>query len=583
MKKLFALVLVCLLLTACGAGDVEPAETTENPNGLYLPDSTVELQTGGAVRAYPLKSGGTKVLAPMGGKLLLLQEDGMLTALAGDLCQTAAMLQTEKNLTAAEAEYDICETGIAYYCENRRQVVRLNQWLQQTATYDLPENIQGRPAISLKKQEIYYFSDKTLRALSMQTGISRLLRTFTDEASALTGVYFDGAVLSCSINGQTQYISSQTGQTLRTDQALMELHTHADRYLATRMDGQVLQQIFGTLSTEAKSLYAEEGKLVTALPLNGAVRYTAEETGLSLRFYDLTSGKQTAAVMLEGVPDPVAWCADSQYIWFVAGNKENQVLYRWDMSQSPAEDEAVYTGALYTAQSPDRGGLARCQKRVDELNNTYGVRIRIWQDAVLQTGEYTMIPEHQVAAIERFLDELETLLPQFPAKFLQKTVEAGWVRVCFVRSIEGGESNVQYWAEGDCYIAISQAGDVKTAFLQGLAYGIDSHVLGNSRDFDTWNALNPQGFAYGLTDYSYLEGESRAFVDADSMRNPHEDRSRMIACAMAEGNQSLFESQIMQNKLLRICQGIREAYGLEKSKDSFFWEQYLNQSLAYTK
>jgi hypothetical protein len=29
--------------------------------------------------------------------------------------------------------------------------------------------------------------------------------------------------------------------------------------------------------------------------------------------------------------------------------------------------------------------------------------------------------------------------------------------------------------------------------------------------------------------------------------------------------------------------GIREAFDLEKSKDTFPWEQYLKESLAYTK
>jgi hypothetical protein len=44
----------------------------------------------------------------------------------------------------------------------------------------------------------------------------------------------------------------------------------------------------------------------------------------------------------------------------------------------------------------------------------------------------------------------------------------------------------------------------------------------------------------------------------------------------------MFASAIMQEKLLRVCTGIREAYGLEKKTDTYVWEQYLKTSLAYT-
>jgi len=101
-----------------------------------------------------------------------------------------------------------------------------------------------------------------------------------------------------------------------------------------------------------------------------------------------------------------------------------------------------------------------------------------------------------------------------------------------------------------------------------------------------------KGFAYDL-DYTatairqdaanYLSGENRAFVDQMSMSFPQEDRSRMLYYAMGEGNEDFFTSQIMQAKLLRLCEGIREGYGLEKKSETYFWEQYLNQSLAYQK
>jgi hypothetical protein len=39
----------------------------------------------------------------------------------------------------------------------------------------------------------------------------------------------------------------------------------------------------------------------------------------------------------------------------------------------------------------------------------------------------------------------------------------------------------------------------------------------------------------------------------------------------------------MQAKLKLLCLGIREAYGLEKSAETYLWEQYLTESLAYSR
>ena len=52
---------------------------------------------------------------------------------------------------------------------------------------------------------------------------------------------------------------------------------------------------------------------------------------------------------------------------------------------------------------------------------------------------------------------------------------------------------------------------------------------------------------------------------------------------MTPGNEHYFQSKTMQAKLMQICLGIREAFGLKKSPEVFLWEQYLKDSLAYTK
>ncbi len=593
MKKLLVFILLCLVLTACGGQQEATDATTEVTAppviGLYDAENPIEKATNGAVRAYLLDGNDHTGLLNIGDKLVLFS-DNKLTLLQGDVCEIMMQRDVPELIYPAHISVSAADTGMAYYETENNQIVLLNPHLQQSKVYELPESLQGKPAICLSSQQAYYCDGQELRSLDLQTGISRLIRTFTEERVELFGIYFEGRVLGCEIyageSSNRVYISTENGKTLSEDKGIYNLKTMGDQYFTERIDGPVNQRIFGTLNENAKSLNLDNAVdfLVAALPMNGVVRYYSDDIGLQLSFYNLESGLKTSAVTLEGVSQPVAFHSDDRYVWMIAIENEKQVLYRWDPSISAVADETVYTGPLYTYQNPNTEGLAQLKKRVEEMNQNYGVRIAIWEDAMKTSGNYTFKPEHQVSAISAKLDELETVLAQFPKKFLQVTVEAGWIRICLVRSIESGEPYVQYWSGGDCYGAISMETDIVAAFLQCAAYGIDSHVMGNSRDFDTWSNLNPAGFTYGYeVNPKYLEGESQAFVDAQSMENPHKDRSAIIACAMMEGNAEMFATTTMQAKLLRVCEGIREAYGLEKSTETYIWEQYLNKSLAYTK
>ena len=167
-------------------------------------------------------------------------------------------------------------------------------------------------------------------------------------------------------------------------------------------------------------------------------------------------------------------------------------------------------------------------------------------------------------------------------------MEAGWIRIALVRDIAGGADWAQFWEGKDCWVILSAETDVASCLVQGIAYGVDAHVLGNSREFDTWAEMNPRGFDYTYSAHvtgntNYLTETNRAFVDLQSMTYPHEDRCRVFYNAMLPENSDMFRSPVMQAKLLQLCRGIREGYNLEKSPDTYLWEQYLQVSLAYEK
>lgn len=608
MKRLLLILLAALLLAGCSRE--QPAQQTETTEpttatesvptqatepGLYIPNSSVEQQTGGAVRAYELPTGQWFGLSSVGAQLLLEGRNTMML-LSGDESCIAA--KTVTDTLSAGSETDTYTTGVAYYAADSRKVIVLDSRLQKTAQLELPDTVVGTPVISLIRNEVYYFTGAEIRAMNITTGISRLLRQQSNVDALLPDDYFDGNVLSCRIKDSNEavrieYFSSETGQTFSQEQNILEMRTVKDRYFIHRMDSQVHQMIFGTRGGEPQSFLAalpKEGGLVPGLEMNSMVSYEETEDGLALSFYNLATGKRTAQTIITGIQSPAAIHCDGAYVWILAAEGEKQTLFRWDISKSPVTDETVYTGPFYNPGNPDAEGLKECQKLADAYTKQYGVKLNIWQNAVRVTGEYTVTAEHQPQVIKDVLEKLQPTLALFPESFLLKTVEAGWIQISLVRSIEGDRDWVHFWEGGDCHILVSSQTDAVDAFTQGVAYAIDSHVLGNSRDFDfdRWNPLNPAGFTYANSydvkpKKEYLEGNTRAFTDEMAMSYIHEDRCRIFYNAMLEGNADMFKAPTMQAKLRRLCMGIREAYGLQKSENSYAWEQYLQTSLAYVK
>lgn len=598
MKRLLVILMVVLLLVGCGKKTppavTEPTNSEEQDYGLYEPGSSVEQGTEGAVRQYKLPEDTYFGLTGIGGNVLAMGQKGM-TMLTGDLAQGVTSLETTELFAASVI--DTHATGLAYYLPGTRQVKMLNPQLQVTLDLTLPEAALGKPVISLAKYEVYYSTGSEIRALNINTGISRLLRQQTVANLTLVDAYFGGEVLLCQLadeNGSPQlaYVSTETGQTLNGGLDISNLQTNGAEFFADWQDGTLLQSVYGIRGAESKRFSAPgipEGKTggrAVLLAMRGVVYYTETDSGLELSYYNLSTGKHTAQVVIPGLKTPAKLCSDGTHIWLMVTEGE-PMLYRWDISKSAITDEAVYTSTLYTAEKPDTQGLTQCRTLADDYQKKYGVKLLLWQDAVAHADGHTLVAEHKPQVLEKMLKAAEPVLTHFPEKFLLKTVEKGWLQIAFVQSIDGDKDWVQFWEEGDCWILISAKADTAKALIQGIAYGIDSHVIGNSRKYDTWNQLNPKGFSYSAANkpedmQKYLEPATRAFADALATTYPHEDRCRIFYNAMLPDNADMFVSAIMQEKLLRVCTGIREAYNLEKKTDTYIWEQYLKTSLAYT-
>ena len=578
MKRFLLLVVLLLLLAGCHADVTDGTEETTEPQSLtlYSPNSEIEQNTAGAVRLYATEARYSS-LSFMGQKLLLRSNDNKLTALTGSQAEVLATYQMDSNSPALY----VGQTGIAYYRMTDNSVVTCNPMLQQTGVIPLPEKISGIPVVSLAKQEIYYCTGLQLRALDMSTGISRLLKEFSAGTPGLTGSLFDGSILICqAAEKETHYISSANGQTLSKDPGVQHVTTDAERYFLFREDGGIQQMIFGSLDSQPRSFHLTGGNVRGIPEMNGAISCLEDDAGLDLSFYDFATGKRTASVVIPGIKELSALASDGKVIWLLAMQGNTQTLLRWDITLSSTDDAATYTGPLYTAANPDTAGLAQCQKKADSLTKSYGLRFRLNQDALKVTGGYSFKPEYQVANVNAFLDALSPVLAQFPSGFWSKTLRSGKIYLGLVREIAGEEDYVLYHKDGNAYIVFALGADIPTCLYDATGYLVDSFVLGNSRDYDDWNLLNPEGFVYGEKPSAmHLTDSGRSFIDEQATKSPRDDRQRIFAYAMQADKANYFSTDTMQAKLRLVCSGIRESYGLEKQKVAYPWEQHLAEPM----
>ena len=598
MKRLIPILLAMLLLAACGAKEEvipqQPVAVVEptTPVSLYMANTSVEQQTGGAVKVYVPEDGTYIGMETMDDKVVLVTDLSKLILMDSQTGELGASIKVGETISCEETDFTVSDQGLSYYRDDGRELVFLNTSLQQAAKVEIPENISGHPCVSHSNQEVYYCKDKEVRALNLQTGISRIIKRQVCQSIEIVASHLDGNMLACKVideqGGESMlYLDPTTGQTLDDANQLSDLQTGVTHYLVSRTEGMVQQQIYGTVGGKNHTLTLDK-HLTAAFQLNGGYCWKMEEGALVVDFYDFTTGTHSAQVRMVGVGEPISVAADDEYIWILAMEGQTEMLYRWDPSMSATGNNHSYLQPLYTREYPDVQGLEQCAQRAQELEDKYGIHVAVGQDALAVSGNYELVDEYQVPVLTEMMDQLENVLVRFPDGFLQQSLAKGSMSISLVRSISGDKEVVQFYEGGNAYIVLAASEKVEENILHGIAYIIDSHVLGNSRDYDTWKNLNPKGFDYDYSYYvyenhadsKYLTDDSRAFTDAYAMTFPHEDRCRVFVHAMMEGNESIFTTKTMQEKLKRMCQGIRESYGYEKNGKTYLWEQYLNTSLA---
>lgn len=601
MKRLLIVLMALLMLSGCGVNQAsEPTAPTQDTQASEpeptAPTRPLQTQNEDVLTAFVLPNDTYTALAPIGDsvavlgqKMLLLTNGGIITVQLADAAYANAKLLSSS------------EDGMCYYDTQNRTVVLLNQSLEVTKQLQLPPELLGEPLADMKNRRVYYCVENEIRVMDMDTSRSRLLRKENVQEESLEKLCFGGEELLCRITGTngdsyTAFFSTQTGELLGGDKSLLEFSSGENEQFLTRMDGTVEEWLYGGKEGELKLFTPRELPNMGLIPLldAGGVVCVGHENGkTTMDFYDLSTARRTAELEIEKVLMPRGFCMQGGKIWFLLQREQDSemLLCCWNLGESKTEDAVQYCAVRVSAEAPDTAALESCKEQARLLGEKYGVDIRLWTD-VVAPETCTLEPEYQALAYGAGLRQLEQALAIYPSGFFEKVcadTSTGVLHICLVRSISDGSQVLQYYHNGDAWIALAIGDAVSTNCHNGIAHVMDTYIYAYSLGYDEWNELNPSGFEYDYNDYTYrnrtespyLEGEEQAFVNSRAMSYPREDRAGVFEYALRKKQAELFEKPDMQEKLLTVCLAIRDAFGWKKETATFPWEQYLAQPLAY--
>ncbi len=607
VRCLGVLLVLALLLCGCAQDTAEPTAPTEDinqsadlPTGLYVPDSAIEKATDGAVRSFQLEEGYYSC-AMLGDELILMRkagEEGTLSLYQGETLEKVRTVSLGKNVAPALAQMQIGAQGIGYFDSENKDVVFLNGDFVETGRMHLPAELQGSAWLSPDWQMVYYCTDQGIHAMNLQTGISRLLKEQNAFYQQITGGFGNGEVLRYELEiteGQrkTLLIDAETGVALQEGTYLNALMTKSEQYFLNQTDRGLRQLRFGDGEDHQILWPAEENAQPEMLFADQTVvMVQREESGISLAYYDLQTGARAAAVTLEGVAEVWSLQGDGKKGVWLLGEDASGVtwLYHWNTGKSATGDEMDYTAPRYTQEEPDADGLARVAQKATEIGDLFGVDILVWKDAAATApGDQFFTEEHVTQLYDLYLTKLSQALYAFPEGFFTKSAEK--LQIALVQKIAGEPAwgtlvetdCVQFWNGKTPAVAVTLGEDFERNFFHGVYLYMETRLLSKSAALYEWFRINPSDFDYDnnyttnleRTDTTYIEGENRYFIDLFSMSYAKEDRATIFEYACMPGNEEYFQAPVIQEKLRRICNGIREAYGLKQVQWDFLWEQYL--------
>lgn len=247
-----------------------------------------------------------------------------------------------------------------------------------------------------------------------------------------------------------------------------------------------------------------------------------------------------------------------------------------------------------------RPELAPLRERADELEERFGVAIRIGEECANILGGYAISPLTDYAKVEEALDVLEAELSKYPDRFFtqMKTEELTGIAFYLAEMLLGVEDGSLSTAGGfqceydgkwlivmDCRVPFSMQSTVHHEIFHSIedymSFSSDSDGVWYPDEAE-WQALNPplekygDCYTYSYDEYGYEEnygllydmqvyaGEDVSgtyFVNSYSMTFPWEDRARLFESVMCDFYSVDFEAAPhLKAKLAYMADCIRKTF-----------------------
>ncbi len=513
--------LLCAALLGCSR-----SQTFPSPGSLPRLSPTKQTENDN-LRCYPLSGANCRFFV-FGESLLIYDQQE----------QTLRCFRGRNLLCAASAEVTgaLCKSddSLFIYDQEEEKLTRLNDDLSPGATFSLPG---CREAPMITGGEIYYTTGTGLVAMEMDSGIRRLVRQ--QPGLHITALIPAEGLAACTRDDGGAFFLNLADGTAVSD---------TPEILAACCSGEKVQLCmrlgnYHCLYLGEKMLPLSAGwEFLEFLPENnGALLYQPEG---KLGIYDLTTGNCMAKLTLpeEGKPEEVGVLADGR-VFFRYGS----LLYGWQPVTDPQRSNQVTITPLVTSQSPNAAHLTQCRQRSAYLENQYGVKVLLSDDATkLLPPGVTAEPEFLREYILDVLTGMESALSRFPSELVKSAFSGGGrTYLCPVReiSVDGAKRNyLQFWEGQDCYILLAGSTETEKDMIYAFFPLIWRKILMKSDALDSW----PEEF----------------------------DGTELLYRALQPNQRSLFLDAGMQNRLRELSAGIRTAFGLPSS-ESYLWEQYL--------
>ena len=484
MKRWLIVLTVALLLSGCAnkvpqTPEGKPVQiTTPTEAPLYDDAHKVEMQTGGAVKAYVMENRLCVRVVSMGDHRLLLGTDAITLLKGEDLTPSVTIQIPNLNADAVSVRTD----AVAYHDKEAGSVVFLNEHLRETSRLALPQGAIGDAFLSSDWSRIYFCTAEGVAVLNVTTGITSMLLSYEAQWMGISGSLQDGAVLRCVMQisedtTRTVAISTETGELLAEGEDVANLVGSGKQYFLKKQKENAYEYIFGTGKEQPCNFFPAGPQQLIPIPDADRVLQPVRTVyGLTLDCYQLSTGKRIASVELPDIMEVTCVGGEGDILWLAAEG----MLYRWNTAKSAVEDEKVYKAYRFTREDPDEEGLQHIGDRLQTLEQHYGVKIFYWEAPLeLAPWEYTFETEYIPEAYEGPVGALEYAMGQFPQDFFRKAVQwtkSGELKIVLVRGIYGGPegyasaSGIQYNLDGEAYLALSLQDDLEQNFYHTLGH-----------------------------------------------------------------------------------------------------------------